>query len=440
MATETYEVVGALREMLQSQERREQSRVQTALAGMQFAQQKKMQDIQLAGQQLQFLQTVNTQMMTSQATEFLTSTGLGGIYSEEEDGVENAIKSLTAKPSKGGYGFSETDANKIATAVWMAYKGSPSAILSIADELNTGFKKEKPSTKELALIKGFVSAGYITQEEFTSGVQESGQLDNMSKTVKNTKNIAAEMYEYGSGEYEIQRDIGVLESGEFEQMEPKGGGQVDFNRALDAFQQQSEVTSKQESYGIRPMVEPRKSTEDLTAGYDLLDPSVAAAARSKISEFDASLNVLEANYNELEQERDRVIGSYDKNFSDYKEAVRAYDISVKSGIDTADLDLLASNAREYKRAAMNARREQEALNQYNKNPRRVFDLSRKGENWRHSVSRTYIEPEEQDLADIGGVPTDLGTINLTNTNTYKMTELATEIFNVKKQRESFSLK
>ena len=89
---------------------------------------------------------------------------------------------------------------------------------------------------------------------------------------------------------------------------------------------------------------------------------------------------------------------------------------------------------------MNARREQEALNQYNKNPRRVFDLSRKGEDWRHSVSRQYIEPEEQDLTDIGGVPTDLGTINLTNTNTYKMTELATEIFNVKKQRESFSLK
>ena len=49
MATEAYEVVGSLREMLQSQERREQSRVQTALAGMQFAQQKKMQDIQLAG-------------------------------------------------------------------------------------------------------------------------------------------------------------------------------------------------------------------------------------------------------------------------------------------------------------------------------------------------------------------------------------------------------
>ena len=214
MATEAYEVVGSLREMLQSQERREQSRVQTALAGMQFAQQKKMQDIQLAGQQLQFLQTVNTQMMTSEATQFLTSTGLGAIYSEEEDGVEKAIKTLTEKPKKGGFGFSESDANRIATAVWMSYKGSPSAILSIADELNTGFKKEKPSAREIALIKPFVSIGYITPEEFSSGKQESGELNSMSKTVQNTRDIAAEMYEYGRGEYEIQRDIGAFEPSE----------------------------------------------------------------------------------------------------------------------------------------------------------------------------------------------------------------------------------
>jgi len=435
MATEAYEVVGALREMLKSQESREQFRVTSALAGMQFAQQKKMQDIQLAGQQLQFLQTVNTQAMTGQATDFLTSTGLGGIYSEEEDGVETAIKTLTAKPSKGGYGFSEMDANKIATAVWMAYKGSPSAILRIADELNTGFKKEKPSAKELSLIKGFVSSGYITEEEFASGKQESGQLDSMSKTVQNTKDISAEMYEYGRGEYEIQRDIGMFEPSEGMAKDEKSV--MDLSRAIDAFEQQSQTDSGER--GIGPMVEPRESVEDLTAGYDLLDPSVAAAARSKLSELDVSLSSLESQYNELEEERTNIIGSYDKNFSDYKQAVKAYDISVNAGLDRTQLDALAAEAREYKRVAMNARREQEALNQYNRNPRRVFDLSRKGEDWRHSVSRTYIEPDDQDMADIGGVPTDLGTINLTNTNTYKMTELATEIFNVKRQQKSFSL-
>ena len=109
MAVQSYEVVGALREMLQSQERREQSKVQTALAsmqmaqrsrefGLQFAQQKKMQDVQLAGQQLQFLQNVNTQMMGSEATRFLTSSGLGALYNESDDGVESAIKILTKKP------------------------------------------------------------------------------------------------------------------------------------------------------------------------------------------------------------------------------------------------------------------------------------------------------------------------------------------------------
>tara|TARA_R110002033_G_scaffold4467_3_gene21642 strand:- start:1881 stop:3197 length:1317 start_codon:yes stop_codon:yes gene_type:complete len=437
MATEAYEVVGALREMLQSEERREQSRVQTALAGMQFAQQKKMQDIQLAGQQLQFLQTVNTQMMTSEATQFLTSTGLGSIYSEEEDGVEKAIKILTEKPTKGGFGFSESDANRVATAVWMSYKGSPSAILSIADELNTGFKKEKPSASELALIKPFVSIGYITEEEFSSGKQESGELNSMSKTVQNTRDIAAEMYEYGRGEYEIQRDIGAFEPSEGLPKDVKS--QEDLSRALDEYEKLSVTESKQDSRGIAPMVGDRESIEELTAGYDILDPQVAAAARSKLAELDVGLNTLQSQYDEMEEERTRVIGSYDKNFSNYKQAVKAYDISINAGMDRADLDVLAADAKEYKSAMQSARREQEAVNQYNRNPRRVFDLSRQGKDWRHSVSREYIEPDEQDFADIGGVPTDLGTINLTNTNTYKMTELATQIFNVKKQQESFSL-
>jgi hypothetical protein len=439
MATEAYEVVGALREMLQSQERREQSSIQTALTGMQFAQQKKMQDIQLAGQQLQFLQTVNTQAMTGQATDFLTSTGLGAIYSEDEDGVEEAIKTLTAKPKKGGFGFSESDANKIATAVWMSYKGSPSAILNIANELNTGFKKEKPSSSELSLIKGFVASGYITQEEFISGNQESGQLDSMSKTVQNTKDISAEMYEYGRGEYEIQRDIGMFEPSKG--LEKSVESQQDLTRALDEFEKLSpkSIEGMSDSRGINPMVGDRKSVKDITSGYDALDPKVQAMAEAKVIELDASLDSLQSQYDEMEENRKNLVGSYDKNFEDFKQSIKMYDISKNSGMDTADLDVLASKAREYKSAMQSSRREQEAINQYNRNPRRVFDLSRKGEDWRHSVSRQYIEPTDQDMADIGGVPTDLGTINLTNTNTYKMTELATQIFNVKKQQESFSL-
>jgi len=441
MATEAYEVVGALREMLQSQERRESTRVQTALAGMQFAQQKKMQDIQLAGQQLQFLQTVNTQMMTSESTKFLTSTGFGALYSEEEDGVTEAIEQLTDKPkikdgqNVGGYGFSEHDANRIATAVWMAYKGSPSAILSIADELNTAYRADSKSLSagQTQLLSGFVNSGYISKEQYESG-EINPELESISKVVTNTRDIAAEMYEYGRGEYEIQRDIGM-----FEPTQEIADAEVDYRKAAEVFAAQQEEPDVSTAAGKYPMVEEGATTEDITSGYGLLPPVAAAAARQKLSSLDAVLGELQSEYDLLSTDRTNVIGSYDENFSDYKRAVKAYDIAINAGLDRADLDHLAADAREYRSAAMAARREQEAINQYNRNPRRVMELSRQGKDWRHSVSRTYIEPEEQDMADIGGVPTDLGTINLTNTTTYKMTELASRIFSVQQQRERLSL-
>ena len=71
---EAYDVLAGLNRMLESQERREQTRLQTSLAMMQFAQAKRMQDIQVAGQQLTLLQAANTQMMGSQAQAFLAET------------------------------------------------------------------------------------------------------------------------------------------------------------------------------------------------------------------------------------------------------------------------------------------------------------------------------------------------------------------------------
>jgi|TARA_R110000824_G_scaffold56678_2_gene154943 hypothetical protein len=436
MATEAYDVVGSLREMLQSQERREQSKVQTALASMQFAQQKKMQDIQLAGQQLQFLQTVNTQAMTGQATDFLTSTGLGAIYSEDEDGVEDAIETLTKKPKKGGFGFSEADANRIATAVWMSYKGSPSAILSIADELNTGFKKEKPSTNELSLIKGFVASGYITEEEFTSGKQESGQLDSMSKTIQNTKDISAEMYEYGRGEYEIQRDIGAFEpiKGKVKSEE----SQQDLSRALDEF----EKIGSPEQEQVTPMLNPNvKTSKDITSDYNILPEAARKAAESKLAGLDMSLGTLTSEYESLLDERESIVDSMDDNAQDYSRAVKAYDLSVRTGLNVTDLEVLASKAKENKSAYDNARREYLAVQEFQKNPRILSNAIRYGDDWRVSVSGAQMKPDPNiDYFNLEGqVPMDLGTINLTGTSTFKMAELATKIRSIQSQRESLDI-
>ena len=224
MATEAYDVVRSLRELLQSGERREQSRVETALAGMQFAQQKKMQDVQLAGQQLQFLQTVNAQQKQSAAIGFINDSGLGLLYSAAEDeedktkAVENAFSELTKPPkikkgvNKGGYGFSGNDANRIIGAIWASKAGSHDEILSIANELNTKLTSPGELSKEdNQFLKGFVQTGYISPQEYEYRFQESGKLQSLSKVVQNSADIAAEMYEYGTGEFEIQRDIKMFE-------------------------------------------------------------------------------------------------------------------------------------------------------------------------------------------------------------------------------------
>ena len=450
---EAYEVVGALREMLQSQERREQSKVQTALAsmqmaqrsrefGLQFAQQKKMQDVQLAGQQLQFLQNVNTQMMGSEATRFLTSSGLGALYNESDDGVESAIKILTKKPkikdgiNEGGYGFSDSDANRIAAAIWMSYKGSPSAILQIADELNSSFKEKSPSAAQNNLMKGFYNAGYFTKDEYTSGVQESGELESISKVVKNTRDIAAEMYEYGRGEYEIQRDIGMFEPSQVITQATSTTDDGRVKRAADIFE---EKLKSEERGGLTPMVGPSPDSEKLTEGYKILPESVQLAAREKLASLDALEAELKSQYDALESQRTNILGNYDEAAEDARTARRAYEISRNAGASPDELQNLSDTINQSRALAQQARRERLAVDQYNRNPRRVIEMSRQGKDWRHSVSRAYIEPDEQDFVDVGGVPTDLGTINLTNTTTYQMTELASRIFNVQNQKKRLAL-
>ena len=443
MATEAYEVVGALREMLQSQERRESTKVQTALAGMQFAQQKKMQDIQLAGQQLQFLQTVNTQMMTSESTKFLTSTGFGALYSEEEDGVTDAIETLTDKVSikkgqnVGGYGFSTHDANRIATAVWMAYKGSPGAILSIADELNTAYKADEASLSsgQKQLLSGFLNSGYISPENYKAR-KVNTELESISKVVTNTRDIAAEMYEYGKGDYEIQRDIGMFEPTQAPARE------IDYSKAADEFEGKRKPGEQIEDSPATPMLSPEsRDSADITSDYHILPESVRQAAEAKLAGLDTSLYTLEDEYKSLLDERKNIIGNMDDNFDDFRQSTKAYDLSVNTGLTGAELENLAIQVSEYKSAYNNARREYLAVQEFQKNPRILHDKIRYGDDWRVSVSRAQMEPDPNiDYSNLQGqTPVDLGTINLTETSTFKMAELATKIRSIQSQRESLDI-
>ena len=165
MAVKSYDVLSALNRMLESDETRERFKMSNALAMMQFAQQKRMQDVQLAGQQLQFLQEANKHAIT---------------------------------------------AARVLSAVHSAQKGNPQAMLNIADSLNKTMSKSKTGAKiseqEKLLLKSFNATGYFTDKEAAKK-----KLNSISRTIQNISDVTAEMYEFGQGDYAIDRDIGIYE-------------------------------------------------------------------------------------------------------------------------------------------------------------------------------------------------------------------------------------
>ena len=219
---QAYDVLAGLNRMLESQERREQTRLQTSLAMMQFAQSKRMQDIQVAGQQLQMLQTANTQMMASQAQSFLSATGWGGYYNaEEDDWAEDFKDDLVKLQTKGGYGFSDSDANRIVSSVNAVYAGSPEGLLGIAEELHGLLmpdekgERRKLTESEQKFVTGFDIIGMVDKQADTGIVTVTEKwaqpLDDISRTLENKRSITQEMYEFGRGEFDIQRGIGLTE-------------------------------------------------------------------------------------------------------------------------------------------------------------------------------------------------------------------------------------
>ena len=124
MATQASDVIRATTEILRSGRETEQFRVQSALAMLGLRHQMKLADAELAGKQLGVLESTNIQQMHSQAQSFLTVTGFNQWYNpEKEDWADEMVETLKKAPkikqgvNVGGYGFSDTDAVRIAGAV-----------------------------------------------------------------------------------------------------------------------------------------------------------------------------------------------------------------------------------------------------------------------------------------------------------------------------------
>ena len=199
------EAFAALNRILESRERREQSNRQLSLALMQFDYQKRQAEIAQTGKNLELLQGANAQMMTTVASDFINQSGLGAIYSAEDDGpkkAKEAIKKL---------GLSERDQDRVVSAVWSYYSNQdPRGVLNLAKDIKALSMSQSTTSEQRRFVKGLGKGLGLTSKLPQDQLRAKDLLDKSDKVLQNQMDIMSEIYEYGTGDYDIQRtDIGL---------------------------------------------------------------------------------------------------------------------------------------------------------------------------------------------------------------------------------------
>jgi len=216
-----YEAIAALNRMLESKERREQTKLSHALAMMQFAQQQKMQDYSMAANQIAVLQQANEQMKISHASQFVADTGLEAFDLETDEGVDAARDYLTDRikyskrtgVNKGGLGLTDVQANQLLSDV-MAYRsGNASPILSTASELAGIADKQAMKVRGLDVKIGkeehkMFSAFQTGLGYFDDAETATKKLGSIRQSLQNEEDIIKEQFELAQGDTEISKKIG----------------------------------------------------------------------------------------------------------------------------------------------------------------------------------------------------------------------------------------
>ena len=216
-----YEAIAALNRMLESKERREQTKLSHALAMMQFAQQQKMQDYSMAANQIAVLQQANEQMKISHASQFVADLGLEAFDLEDDDGLSAARKYLTKKiryskrtgVNKGGLGLTDVQANQLLSDV-MAYRsGNASPILSTASDLSDIADKQSMKARGLDVKIGgeehrLFSAFQTGLGYFDDVESATKKLGSIRQSLQNEEDIIKEQFELAQGDTEISKKIG----------------------------------------------------------------------------------------------------------------------------------------------------------------------------------------------------------------------------------------
>ena len=216
MATEA-DVLRSITSILQSGERREQYKVQSALAMMQFSAQQRQQDIARTQANLDLVSKSVQQQKPQVAAEFLASSGIGGIYQEGEEGdpASDAITEMAGRLRSNQYfgrKFDKAHSESIAAAVWNYYNAQdPNSILKLASDLheasdmaNDRMKEPDMTDPQRKLYQAF------------SDLHKSRDLSHLTTAAKKTRDaesqVRKEIFDFTKGDYDIS-DLSGIYSG-----------------------------------------------------------------------------------------------------------------------------------------------------------------------------------------------------------------------------------
>ena len=231
MATEA-DVLRSITSILQSGERREQYKVQSALAMMQFSAQQRQQDIAQTQANLDLVSKSVQQQKPQVAAEFLASSGLGGIYEEGEEGdpasdaIGNMAENIRSKQFFGRK-FDRAQSESMAAAVWNYYNAQdPNSILKLASDLHEASAMANDRMREPAMT----DPQRKLYQAF-SDLHKSKDLSHLTTAAKKTRDAESqgrkEIFDFTKGDYDIS-DLSGIYSGI-----PEALDELDFQQRME---------------------------------------------------------------------------------------------------------------------------------------------------------------------------------------------------------------
>tara|TARA_R110002020_G_scaffold373874_1_gene585320 strand:+ start:653 stop:1888 length:1236 start_codon:yes stop_codon:yes gene_type:complete len=215
----------SINQILQSGERREQRKVDTALAMMQlaasqesskareslalqqFAQTARMQEIGLVQSNLQTSLSLLESQKPKITSAFVTASGLSRYYQEAEEGemADDAITDMAKELSKKmGKGY-DNQASEFAGALFNYYTAKDSeSMLNIATSLHDAtqaINADTATAQQRKLFEAFRNLGATAELEGVSGLAKKARISE--------QRISKEFSEFLQGDYEIQDPIGI---------------------------------------------------------------------------------------------------------------------------------------------------------------------------------------------------------------------------------------